>query len=213
MVLVWWKSDHVLPRNPAPCLIWKLLISVDLAAVFGKCEWHYELTLTSLEAGWSLVMDNMVMARQRICSSLPTSLKMWCEHDMAETLKFMLEMLKAKIKMQSMVARKNEANIPGVQACLGAGLKYERLTRRSHSCLVCKIDCPLLFSLKGWQPSCSSFKSGKLNNASQREILCKIGRYPEIFFYPIPDSADCTWTRWSGRESYHISIVTSSPSP
>ena len=144
-------------------------------------------------------------------------LEMWCEPDMAKALKFiaqsMSEILRAKIKMQSMVARKIEANIPGVQACLGGGMKYERLARRSHSCLVCKIDCPLLFSLKGWQPSCSSFKSGKLNNALQREILCKIGRYPEIFLYPIPDSADCTWTRWSGRESYHISIVTSSPSP
>ena len=139
----------------------------------------------------------------------------WARHDKSALDFITQSMLRSKtdIKMQSMVVRKIEANIPGVQTCLGGGLKYERLARRSHSCLVCKIDCPLLFSLKGWQPSCSSFKSGKLNNASQREILCKIWRYPELFLYPILDSADCTWTRWSGWESYHISIVTSSPSP
>ena len=43
---------------------------------------------------------------------------MWYEHDMAGALEFiaqsMPETLKAKIKMQSMVARKIEANIPGV---------------------------------------------------------------------------------------------------
>ena len=63
-------------------------------------------------------MDNMVMTRQRICSSTPTSLKMWCEPDMAEALEFiaqsMPETLRAKINMQSMVVRKIEANIPGV---------------------------------------------------------------------------------------------------
>ena len=98
-------------------------------------------------------MDIMVMARQRICSSRTYSLKMWCEHDVAKVLEFiaqsMPETLKAIIKMQSMVARKIEANIPEVQTCPDGGMKYERLARRSHSCLVCKIDCPLLFSLKG----------------------------------------------------------------
>ena len=50
-----------LASNP-PRLISNLLISVDPPAVLGKPEWHYELTLTLLEAPSSIVMDIMVMA-------------------------------------------------------------------------------------------------------------------------------------------------------
>ena len=49
--------DHLKIRR----LIWNLLISVDPPAVLGKPEWHYELTLTLLEAPSSIVMDIMVM--------------------------------------------------------------------------------------------------------------------------------------------------------
>ena len=72
-------------KSDARRLIWNLLISVDPPAILGKPEWHYELTLTLVEAAWSIVMDIMVMVSRVLVQHLvstfsrhtraPTSLK------------------------------------------------------------------------------------------------------------------------------------------